>query len=106
MPNKVLMARSYNDDDGPFFIVNAEAELGRLIFDDDLPGYVEGPEGYKIELNVTVPDPVLIVNGEIYNSIDGNSVIVSITVTDPDGNQTVYVPKKGFDDAIIWQEES
>ena len=105
MPNKVLLTRRL-DGSGPVYSVEAEADLGRLIFDDDLGTYVEGPKGFKSELKLLIPDPVYRYDGDQFeNNIDGNSVIVSITVTDPDGNQTVYVPKKGFDDAIIWQEE-
>lgn len=106
MSNKVLMARSH-DENGPFCIVKAEADLGSLIFDDDLGTYAEGPDGYKSELTILIPDPVYRYDGDqLDNNIDGNTVTLSLKVTDPDGNQTVYVPKKGFDDAIIWQEES
>ena len=78
---------------------------------DDLGAYIElpdgFPEGFKVELKAVIPEPVYIYNGDqVESNIDGNFVKVSLTVTDPDGNQTVYVPTKGFDDAIVWLEES
>ena len=108
MPNKVLLTKFHDAGTGDYNLctVEAEAEIGSLIFDDDLGAYVEGPGGYKCELKAVIPEPVYRYDGDqIDGNIDGNAVTVSLTVTEPDGSRTVYVPAKGFGDAIIWQEE-
>ena len=106
MPNKVIMTKFHDANELNLCTVEAEAELGRLIYDDDIGAYVNGPEGYKAELTAIIPEPALYAGGQIDNNIDGNYVLVSIRVTDPDGNQTVYVPGVGLDNEIIWTEES